>query len=366
MAFPIIHHINDVLPYIEGCKEFIVDERDDYTVINYLLTYSDTFDSDIKRECRGLIFDKSGNIISRPYHKFFNLGEKLDTKIENINFMNNHIILEKLDGSMVRPLLINDEFVLATKMGTTDVAKQADNFIQNKSNYYDFFVFCQINNLTPIFEWCSNQQKIVLDYEDQLILTAIRHLHGGEYVSYDKMKQYANEHELPVVGVLDKNVIDIKDDIDCEGIVVRFDNGNMIKVKTEWYTFRHNAKESVQYEKNILKMIFDNTIDDVVPFLSDEDANKILKYQTEVLHNIFVYVTHLEDDIVECLKWPNTNKRDFAINHAYKFNSFDKIIAFQYFDNKDIYNHAINQLTKYTNTATKIENIRHIIGVKYD
>ena len=41
--FPIIRHINDVLPHVQENKSFIVAERDDYTVINYVMMGNDTF-----------------------------------------------------------------------------------------------------------------------------------------------------------------------------------------------------------------------------------------------------------------------------------------------------------------------------------
>lgn len=115
--FPPIHHINDVLPHIEGRDEFKVIHKDWYTVINYVVALEDTFPSvnvaggspkmrrerqlqnAILRECRGLIFDsESGELLSRPYHKFFNVGEKVDIHPNSIDLSQHHVVLEKLDG----------------------------------------------------------------------------------------------------------------------------------------------------------------------------------------------------------------------------------------------------------------------------
>lgn len=41
--FPVIRTIQDVLPHIEGRDEFVVAERDGYTVINYAVAMEDTF-----------------------------------------------------------------------------------------------------------------------------------------------------------------------------------------------------------------------------------------------------------------------------------------------------------------------------------
>ena len=42
--FPEIRHISDVLPHIVGRDEFVVAEREGYTVINYVVAMADTFD----------------------------------------------------------------------------------------------------------------------------------------------------------------------------------------------------------------------------------------------------------------------------------------------------------------------------------
>lgn len=105
--FSIITHINNVLPHIEGREEFRVMVKDWYTVVNYAVAFEHTFQRDsedsvgsaVRRECRGLIFDTAtGNLISRPYHKFFNVGEKEETQLHKINLNEPHIVLEKLDG----------------------------------------------------------------------------------------------------------------------------------------------------------------------------------------------------------------------------------------------------------------------------
>ena len=50
--FPIINKISDVLPAIEGRDEFVVAEKEGYTVINYNVMMADTFP-----DVRGIIKD---------------------------------------------------------------------------------------------------------------------------------------------------------------------------------------------------------------------------------------------------------------------------------------------------------------------
>ena len=199
--FPIIKRIEDILPAIKDKKEFIVAERESYTVINYTVAFSETFDLDddkvdnygteipaawIRRECRGIIFDKNGDLISRPYAKFFNVNEKPETKINNLNVSLPHIVLDKLDGSFIRPFRTSDGvFRVGTKMGETEVAEYAKPFF-DKQNYKEFADWCIDKNLTPIFEFMSRKQRIVVDYgdTDRLVLLAIRENYSGNYIQY--------------------------------------------------------------------------------------------------------------------------------------------------------------------------------------
>jgi RNA ligase len=190
--FPEIRHISDVLPHIEGRPEFIVAEREGYTVINYVVVMADTFDMTgpddlggaIRREARGLIFGRDGNLMSRPFHKFFNVNERAETQTHEIDMSQPHVIMEKLDGSMVRPITINGYIRWASKMGITSVGMQAEEFVAKNTKYKNFACWCIKEGLTPIFEWTSPFNQIVLPYEEEnLTLLAVRNNFTGEYLS---------------------------------------------------------------------------------------------------------------------------------------------------------------------------------------
>ena len=294
--FPEIKTIQDVLPHIEGRDEFKVMEKDWYTVINYAVAFEETFQWDsndpvgsaVRRECRGLIFDDNGVLISRPYNKFFNIGEKEETQLNKINLYEPHIVLEKLDGSMIRPIPTADGFRLATKAGITDIAEQAEAFIADKSNYNIFIRKCIQKGTTPIFEWCSRKNRIVVDYpEDNLILTGLRYNDTGKYVDYEVMVNYATAWNIPVVKAvnglavqnIDLFVRQVREWDDGEGIVLRFDTGHMCKVKSADYVLRHKSKDSISQEKNVLNCILQDSVDDLIPLLTPEDGERIKSFQ---------------------------------------------------------------------------------------
>jgi len=201
IEFPIIKNISDVLPYIEGRDEFLVADKEGYRVINYNVMFADTFlhpeeedissvekiTRQIRRECRGLIFDsESGDIIRRPYHKFKNLNEAPETQDHSVDLSRGHVILEKLDGSMISVFAHEGKLVWGTKMVAQDFHEMIEQFVKSSDINYEDFCWELINSgHTPIFEWMHPQKRIVIDYgkEPTLTLTAIRDIITGQYVS---------------------------------------------------------------------------------------------------------------------------------------------------------------------------------------
>lgn len=297
--FPIIHTIDDVLPAIENRDEFIVAERDGYDVINYNVAFTDTFDIDtsdmidnhgnmipkgvMRRECRGLIFDKSGKIVSRPFHKFFNISEREETQINNISLSSDHFVMEKMDGSMIRPFDYGEGLAIGTKMGITDIAVAAHAIV---SPALESWMESQIaNNVTPLFEFVSPDNRIVVKYkEPNLVLLAIRDNFTGEYLDINEHQANTFINVVPMYGSINSNLDDyiarqrVKEN--REGDIIS--DGNMrYKIKNDWYVQIHKTKDRIQFKRNILKLILDNQLDDLLPHLDKEDLQHVRDYEAD-------------------------------------------------------------------------------------
>ena len=386
--FPYITNISDVLPAIEGRDEFVVAEKEGYTVINYNVMMSDTFPdvlpaienagpfiesmydrtAELRRECRGIIFDsKTGDIIRRPFHKFFNVNEREETQDHVIDLSRPHAILEKLDGSMIAPFIVDGQMIWGTKMGATDVAKPVEEFVKNNPQYDDFRYLIG-SGFTPIFEWCSRKQRIVLDYrEDQLILTAMRDIKTGKYVSYDHLVRIADSHDVPVVRAFEpqtdmKFFLEyVRDLEDLEGFVVRFDDGHMVKLKCHWYLQIHKAKEAILQDRNIVELILDEHLDDVKAHLPAEDRVRLTKFENDfnaALHRQIKAITVIVDN----LNKNQISRKDFALSTmSSNMHSHTRPIVFKNFEGAtrekieaDVRNTIRNNLTK----TAKYEAIR--------
>jgi len=143
-----ITNINQLLPLIKDKPEFIVIDKGDYTVIDYVYQDKDTFDVPELMECRGIKFDKDGLILARPFRKFFNYGEQGS----GLPMHRPHVVTKKVDGSMIHSAkLPNNVTVFMTRKGYTDVAKKAERHVLNSPNrrYLDYCNTMMKNGWTP-------------------------------------------------------------------------------------------------------------------------------------------------------------------------------------------------------------------------
>ncbi len=363
--FPVINHINDVLPHIEGRKEFIVAEREDYTVINYMVSMFDTFDMTdendlggaIRRECRGIIFYKNGKIMSRPFHKFFNIGEREETQLHVMNMNKPHTIYEKMDGSMIRGLIVDGKLRLATKMGVTDIAEEAEKLLTK--DQYDWLYTKVCIGFTPIFEYVSPTNKIVVNYEKpELVLLAIRDTVTGEYcpmnnLHFKTVDSYGSLGSESIQEYVNRSRLDEG----REGDIIRFEDGHMVKCKNDWYVRIHKTKDIIQSERNIADIIINEQLDDILPMLDEVDYKKVKDFEKKFDLLIENVVERLEG-LVLLAKTLHDNKKDVALQFIPNLlNKDDASFVFSGFDGKNIRELVIEKIKGSVGNGPKFDKL---------
>lgn len=279
-----IRHIDDVLPLIEGRKEFVVKRDPNYIAIDYAIQFFDTFDDPRRIELRGIKFHPGGAIMARPLHKFFNVGEREDTRPEALNFDDDHDIMDKLDGSMIHPAILADGSVrFMTRMGVTQVAEKAERHMTDDLRGVISGLLSE--GLTPIFEFTAPDNRIVVKYPaSALTLLAIRDMVTGDYQPRSFLEDAARTLEVPLVRVWERpgSAAELLETVraikGAEGVVIRFGDGRWVKIKGEEYALMHKAKDSITREKNVLAVLLDGVADDLRPLLSEEDRAQLDKY----------------------------------------------------------------------------------------
>jgi len=379
--FPKITHLQQVLDAIKGREEFVirVSEEYDYTIVNYAVNFEDTFPpvtderTAILRECRGITFRTStGEIISRKYHKFFNLGERPETLPGNIDWSMSYREFEKLDGSMITPLMIDGGVRWCTKMGLTDVAKPVDEHTKDMINYHEFAKYWISQGWTPIFEWCSRTQRIVIDYpEDALVLTAIRNNISGEYKTYEELKDEADAYGIPLVKAgpeidgFDQDAVDLIRAIEGkEGEVWRGRDGHMRKLKGEHYCLLHKTLEHLNYEKDVIRLIVDEKLDDAKPFLPEDLVSKVENFAKAIFHGLRVYSSYLFWEVQADFDNTNGSKKKFAEkvkdlkDQRFRFWAWDHLE-----EGEDaVLAHMIQQVGNNLSSQTKVNDFRWVWG----
>lgn len=388
-TFPHIEHIDQVLPAIEGATEFIVADRGDYKVINYLVNMPDTFPpmhtaggsakmraqamlhKALRRECRGLVFDAAGRVLSRRYHKFFNVNERDETRAERVDLSQPHVILEKLDGSMITPLVFNNEVHWATKMGVTDIGRGVRQFAETHTEYLDLAREMAAANLTPIFEWCSRKQRIVIDYPvDRLVLTAVRENATGRYMTYTELCRVENQFNVELVKALPGSAESMKDLMehtrtlrDAEGYVIRFENGHMLKLKAEEYLLFHKTKDNLTMEKNVISMLVNEKADDLKAFMLKEDRERLERFEASFWEGVNATVEEYERFFAERVLARNLDRKRFALEmlpNVKKNDPFVQTMVFGQFNGLKVRDLVLDTIRSNVSTQTKVDFVRSL------
>jgi T4 RnlA family RNA ligase len=334
----------------------------------------------IIRECRGLIFDEqTGTVIARGFHKFHNLNGAPKYMSGVVDMTQPYIVLEKLDGSMLRPVrprhLRNpgDPIRWGTMMGWTLIAKQVDTYVDSVNDtlhYHDLVFWCEEQDVTPIFEWCSRKQTIIIDYPtDKLVLTAVRSNVTGQYMKYDELVELGKKYNVPVVNDFKREIKSLKDfgayvrDIkNMEGFVIRFENGHMLKMKADEYCAIHHSKEIIAQEKDIIDLIVNKKIDDIIPVLDDIDRQAVEDFMSLFYTNIQVFADGIQEK-VESLRGDYENGNDFFNNYV-KVNvqNNEESLYMKAWNKYDVVDSMIRHMKLHTGSRERAAGIRKFWG----
>lgn len=380
---------NRIEPYLEaisGCDAFFVADRPYGKIINYRQMGADVFPDPatapdartaylwgLRRQCRGLVFDLAGNVISPGFEKFFNISEREETLADNVDWTRPHIIFEKLDGSLVRPIPMQDGgYRLGTKMGLTSVAEQPENWLKNHTKYDLFITDLLARGLVPLFEWCSRKQKIVCDYpEDRLVLLAVRDVKDGSYLPLNMMLELAVEYGVEVVrrypgtlASMQHLMAEMQDLQDQEGWVICFENGYRLKVKGPWYVAIHRAKEGILRENGVIEMMLDEKLDDVKGFLFVEDRDALEQFETEFWRGISLKAVAWQAAFDVIKQVYGDDRKAFALGAAQNMEAFQRQAMFRAWEDAqfDWREAVLDTVRRNISTGVKTEAARHLWG----
>ena len=233
------------------------------SIYNYSRTtqYDGMWD-DITLNCRGLVLDNEGNVIAKPFPKFFNYEEHKPEDIPNENFE----VYEKMDGSLGIVFHYNDEWHVATRGSfTSEQAIKGKELLDTQYN-----VSSLRKTRTYLFEIIYPENRIVVDYGDdeKLVLLAVMDTESGEEIPSSAL-YFMVEDGWDVVTTYktwgeDWETLKTEISKDNEGYVIRFSGGMRMKIKGEEYVRLHRILTNFS-TKDIWELLRNN--EQLEPFL---------------------------------------------------------------------------------------------------
>ena len=289
----------------------------DLTIWNYSpkVQYERLWD-DVTSMCRGLVTNSKGDIVARPFKKFFNYEEYKPEDIPNENY----VVYEKMDGSlgilfyyeselsderryniwfnnnyetgMERFFDLNTlpdfdnpyyeptpktsgEWILATRGSfTSPQAIKAKKILDKK---YDISSLRKDN--TYLFEIIYPENRIVVDYknEEKLVVLGVIHTETGEEVPDSSVffMQDAGFEIVTTYKTWGEGYDLLKEEIskEKEGYVIRFKNGFRMKIKGEEYKRLHKILTNIS-NRDIFEYVRDDkSLDEILDKVPDEFYN---------------------------------------------------------------------------------------------
>lgn len=295
-----------------------ISEDDGYVLFKYNQIASD-FNEEICKEARGLILDTQNDfrVVRYAFKKFFNVDEGFAAKLD----WNTAVATEKIDGSIMSVWFARGKWHLSTN-GTIDAFKAELNGVGPYKTFGELFEsvlplsrFSEFSNILAhqcyTFELVSPYNKVVIDYpETKVYLLSIRNMNTLVEHPLDEVAEFANRFNftMPQFYYMNdeagfRHLVEQMPE-GHEGIVVRDENGERVKIKTLLYFEMHRAKNN-----GVI------TLERIVDLIRANDHYEFLSYFPEyqsVFDDVKRQIDHSEvvvekvrQDVAE---WKNNNK----------------------------------------------------------
>jgi RNA ligase len=292
-------------------------------------------------ECRGLVTDYEGNIISKGFNKFFNLHENRHTPTDQFE------VYSKLDGQYIGIFWYNNELVVNSRGSfTSPYAVEAKRLLFDNYPQFIHSKPSRISGLTFCFELIGFEQIVVSYEKPDLILTGIFNTHGADW--FEELK---DNWDLKYVEKYDGlNYTEIKqlNWQNHEGFVVKFANGDRCKIKFADYVRLHRQMTNLSTTAVWEALRDGKPVSSILNDVPDEFYDKVKQYENTLklwFRDINSYYGYLFQ------KHETTTRKEFAnfVNECskiYFIKIYPKILFAKYDNNTELADKLIWNLIK--------------------
>lgn len=117
----------------------------------------------------------------------------------------------------------------------------------------------------------------------------------------------------------------------AEGFVIRWANGHRVKIKAHEYLQIHKAKEAILQDRNIVELILEDSLDDVKAHLPAEDRDRLTLFESNFNAMLALGAASISSTMF-LIRNSNTERKDFALNHANYYDQFTRAVSFRIWD----------------------------------
>ncbi|MFK7001506.1 NUDIX domain-containing protein [Flavobacterium oreochromis] len=185
--------------------------------------------------CRGLVLDINGNIIARPFKKFF---EEHQLYEEYKPSQNKVKIYDKIDGALGIMFFYKNKLVFCNRQSfkSRQAIVASEIFYKKYVRQLDLIVK---DNKTYLFEIVYPNNRFVVNYgtDESLYLLGIIENNSGKLI--DEQSFFKKPNLKTFETIQDKK---------NEGAVIHYDNGFKVKIKTEFFKKRYSEIEQIKID----------------------------------------------------------------------------------------------------------------------
>jgi len=257
------------------------------------------------------VFNKDGSLFESFYmlSKFFNLNQVPSTQYDLVKNKKIRSITEKEDGSLIAFMYLPDKTIFAKTIGGFNNEQSiAAMKILNKNTHLFLTVSALLyQGFVPMFEYVSFDNRIVLKYsKPELRYIGCREfLHKiGEFVPAYRENNYKILATKRIEGfTLDELIEKGKVEENKEGWVVEFEDGQLIKIKVDWYFNMHGIRTvNIFREDYVIRNYLEEKLDDIICQLDpkeDKDAFKFVERVKIAVENKIKHIDFSTDKLVD-------------------------------------------------------------------
>lgn len=287
----------------------------DYPYAIYCYTKKAMFDrkwNEVTMTCRGLIVNEdTGEILARPFKKFFNLGEPDAPVFWTHDWVS---VYDKVDGSLGIAYETPDGPAIATKGSfTSEQALAATELLRGQYGRY-----AHDDTNTDLFEIILPENRIVLDYGDERSLRYLGSVNiedGSDYWNGILMKLWGIPRNQCVdSGLFSQLKLDLNRP-NAEGFVLHNDyTGERLKVKQQDYLELHKVMTGLN-ERQLWEWMRDKNADEVLMNLPEE----IHAWASEVMSDLTNRFDEIAVQVVKSyFETRHLPRKEFALAHKDK------------------------------------------------